>query len=111
MESVIAISQALERVKSRQLDIARQWPSNAKSNTKRNGTHVLDARALLDLAVTRSCVEYKSKEAVFTQGDPATSALYLQESGVKPSVVNEIVACLCGVLLAAERSARSQGNR
>jgi hypothetical protein len=110
MESTIAINQASERVKSKQQDIARQWPNNAKSKTKRNGTHVLDARALLDLAVTRDCVEYKSRQAVFTQGDPATSALHIQESGVKVSVVNEIVACLCGFLLAAERFARSQGN-
>ena len=31
---------------------------------------------------------YGSKEIVFTQGDPATSVLYIQEGGVKLAVVN-----------------------
>jgi CRP/FNR family cyclic AMP-dependent transcriptional regulator len=34
-------------------------------------------------------VEYESKVAVFIQGDPAASVLYIQKGGVKVTVVNE----------------------
>ena len=32
---------------------------------------------------------FKSKETIFTQGDPANDVLYIQEGGVKLTVVNE----------------------
>jgi hypothetical protein len=102
------MGQASEGVKSRQVDAAREWPNNLKSGTKRKGTQAFDVRALLDLAVTQNCVEYKSKEIVFAQSDPATSARWVQEGGVTLS--QEIVACLCGFLLTVERFARPQGN-
>ena len=34
-------------------------------------------------------MKFGSKVAVFTQGDPATSVLYIQKGGVKVTVVNE----------------------
>src|ERR1700732_514284 len=52
---------------------------------------VFDAQAFLDSAgVARKVAEFKKKAAIFSQGDPAKSVLYIQKGGVKLSVVNEI---------------------
>jgi CRP/FNR family cyclic AMP-dependent transcriptional regulator len=51
---------------------------------------VFDAQAFLDSAgVARSITEFKKKETVFSQGDPAKNVLYIQTGGVRLSVVNE----------------------
>jgi len=39
--------------------------------------------------VARRVTEFKKKEAVFSQGDPAKNVLYIQTGGVRLSVVNE----------------------
>jgi CRP/FNR family transcriptional regulator, cyclic AMP receptor protein len=50
-----------------------------------------DAQAFLDSAgVARRVKEFKSAEGVYSQGDAAKSVLYLQEGGVKLTVVNEV---------------------
>ena len=49
-----------------------------------------NAQAFLDSAgVARKVTEFKKKEAVFSQGDPAKDVLYIQKGGVRLSVVNE----------------------
>jgi CRP-like cAMP-binding protein len=48
----------------------------------------------------RKVSKFQSKKPIFTQGDPATSVIYIQEGGVKVSVVNtmgkEAVVALLG---------------
>jgi CRP/FNR family transcriptional regulator, cyclic AMP receptor protein len=49
-----------------------------------------DAQAFLDSAgVARKVTEFKKKEVVFSQGDPAKNVLYIQKGGVRLSVLNE----------------------
>ena len=52
---------------------------------------VFDAQAFVDSAgVARKVVEYRGSQKIYCQGDPATNVMYVQKSGVKLSVVNEI---------------------
>src|SRR5882672_12164631 len=49
-----------------------------------------DVQSFLDSAGLRRKVEkFRGKETVFGQGDPAKTVMYIQEGGVKLSVVNE----------------------
>jgi CRP/FNR family cyclic AMP-dependent transcriptional regulator len=51
---------------------------------------VFDVQAFLDSAgVARRVVEYRKSQKIFSQGDPAASVLYIQQGGVRISVVNE----------------------
>ena len=51
---------------------------------------VFDAQAFLDTAgVSRKVAEFRKKETIFSQGDPAKNVLYIQKGGVRLSVVNE----------------------
>ena len=51
---------------------------------------VFDAQAFLDSAgVARKVAEFKKKEAIFSQGDPAKHVLYIQKGGIRLSVLNE----------------------
>jgi CRP-like cAMP-binding protein len=60
--------------------------SNRKSAQKSS----FNAQAFLDSAgVARKVTEFKKKETVFSQGDPARNVLYIQKGGVRLSVVNE----------------------
>ena len=57
-----------------------------KPNDKSN----FNAQDFLDSAgLARKVVEFKKKETVFSQGDPAKNVLYIQQGGVRLSVVNE----------------------
>jgi CRP/FNR family cyclic AMP-dependent transcriptional regulator len=48
-----------------------------------------DAQTFLESAgIQRKVVEYPKKSAIFGQGDPATHVMYIQQGGVKLSVVN-----------------------
>ena len=52
---------------------------------------VFDAQAFLDSAgVARKVRALKEAEVIYSQGDDATSVIYLQEGGVKLTVVNEV---------------------
>jgi CRP/FNR family transcriptional regulator, cyclic AMP receptor protein len=85
-----AVDQRLTDLKAMRAAMPRSWPSNATSRTKVEHNQAFDAQAFLNSAgVARKVVEYGSKVAVFTQGDPATSVLYIQKGGVKVTVVNE----------------------
>jgi CRP-like cAMP-binding protein len=49
-----------------------------------------DAKSFLDSAgLGRTVTKFRAKETVFAQGDPATGVMYLQEGGVRLTVVNE----------------------
>jgi CRP/FNR family cyclic AMP-dependent transcriptional regulator len=62
-----------------------------KSNLKLKLELAFDAQAFLDSAgVARKVVEYRRSQKIYSQGDPATSVMYVQEGGVKLSVVNEV---------------------
>jgi CRP/FNR family transcriptional regulator, cyclic AMP receptor protein len=52
---------------------------------------VFDLKSFLDSAgLGRKVEKFRAKEAVFTQGDTAKNVIYIQEGGVKLSVVNKI---------------------
>lgn len=56
---------------------------------KANGNTLFDAQVFLDSAgLSRKIVEFRRKETVFAQGDPAKNVMYIQKGGVKLSVVN-----------------------
>jgi len=66
------------------------WPSKTKFETTRNEKQRFDVQMFLNSAgVGRKVLELKSRETIFTQGDPATSVLYIQEGAVKLTVINE----------------------
>src|SRR6202158_5462178 len=51
---------------------------------------VFDVKLFLDSAgLGRKVGKFRGKETVFTQGDPAKNVMYIQEGGVKLTVVNE----------------------
>jgi CRP/FNR family cyclic AMP-dependent transcriptional regulator len=56
--------------------------------SKHKGT--FDAQAFLDSAgIARKVVGYRRGEVIFTQGDPCESVLYIQQGGVKLSVLSK----------------------
>src|SRR5579859_1378223 len=55
------------------------------------GSSAFDAKLFLDsTGLGRTVGRYAAKETIFAQGDPAKSVIYIQEGGVKLSVVNEV---------------------
>jgi CRP/FNR family cyclic AMP-dependent transcriptional regulator len=68
-------------------------PSSTSIKSKRKSTQkpAFNAQAFLDSAgVARKVAEYQSSQKIYSQGDPATSVMYVQKGGVKLSVVNEV---------------------
>jgi CRP/FNR family cyclic AMP-dependent transcriptional regulator len=62
-----------------------------KSNKKLKHKLAFDAQSFLDSAgVARKIVEYRKSQKIFSQGDPTTKVMYVQQGGVKLSVVNEV---------------------
>jgi CRP/FNR family transcriptional regulator, cyclic AMP receptor protein len=62
-----------------------------KSKIKSKGKTAFDVQAFLDSAgVARKVVEYRRRQTIFSQGDPATTVIYVREGGVKLSVVNGV---------------------
>src|SRR5216684_3603163 len=65
--------------------------SKTKSKIKLKERHAFDAQAFLDSpGMSRKVVEYRKSENIYSQGDPATSVMYIQKGGVRLSVVNEV---------------------
>jgi CRP/FNR family cyclic AMP-dependent transcriptional regulator len=59
-----------------------------RSNSKWNGDS-FDAQKFLDTAgVARKVVEYSRGESIYSQGEAASTVMYIQKGGVKLSVVN-----------------------
>jgi len=66
-------------------------PSNIKSKRKSTQKRAFDAQAFLDSAgAARRVVEYRRSRKIYSQGEPATSVMYIQNGGVKLSVVNAV---------------------
>jgi CRP/FNR family transcriptional regulator, cyclic AMP receptor protein len=66
-------------------------PGTAKPNIKLKQKPAFDAQAFLNSAgVARKIVEYRKLQKIFSQGDPATGVMYVQQGSVKLSVVNEV---------------------
>jgi CRP-like cAMP-binding protein len=64
---------------------ARRSPKKAKSRNR-----AFDVQLFLDSAgVGREVCKFRRKETVLAQGDPAKNVMYIQEGGVKLTVVNE----------------------
>ena len=64
---------------------------STKSRRKSAPRHSFDAQAFLDSAgVARQIVKFRRSEKIYSQGDAAKGAKYIQTGGVKLSVVNEV---------------------
>jgi CRP/FNR family transcriptional regulator, cyclic AMP receptor protein len=62
-----------------------------KSKTKLKEKYPFDAQTFLDSAgVARKVLQYRKSQEVYSQGDPAEAVMYLQQGGVKLSVVNQV---------------------
>ena len=62
-----------------------------KPNSRLRQKLAFDAQAFLDSAgVARKVVECRRSEKIYSQGEPATSVMYIQAGGVKLTVVNEV---------------------
>jgi CRP-like cAMP-binding protein len=65
--------------------------SKTKSQEKLKEKPAFNAQAFLDSAgVARKVLQYRGSQRIYSQGDPATSVMYLQKGGVKLSVVNAV---------------------
>jgi CRP/FNR family transcriptional regulator, cyclic AMP receptor protein len=63
----------------------------ARNPRKRNGTAAFNAEAFLESAgVARKIVEFPRQATIFAQGVPAKTVMYIQQGGVKLSVVNGV---------------------
>src|SRR5438093_8722225 len=70
---------------------SRKRKSQRKSKRKSREKNGFDAQAFLDSAgVSRKVVVYRKLQKVYSQRDFSTSVRYIQEGGVKLSVVNEV---------------------
>jgi CRP/FNR family transcriptional regulator, cyclic AMP receptor protein len=68
-----------------------EGPAPKKSNGVSEKKDAFNAQAFLDSAgVARNVKEFQTAEVIFSQGDDAKSVMYIQEGGVKLSVVNEV---------------------
>ena len=64
--------------------------SNIKTAIKTKPIDAFKAQAFLDSAgLSRKIVEYRKSQKIYSQGEPAKSVLYIQNGGIKLSVVNE----------------------
>ena len=65
--------------------------ATVRDGGKGNGKAAFDAQAFLESAgVARKIVEFPRRTTIFAQGVPAKTVMYIQEGGVKLSVVNEV---------------------
>jgi CRP/FNR family transcriptional regulator, cyclic AMP receptor protein len=63
----------------------------SSSKTTTNKKHIFNSRLYLaSSGVARKVAEYQRSEKAYSQGDPATSVMYIQKGGIKLSVVNEV---------------------
>jgi len=65
--------------------------SKTKSSIKLKEKRAFNVQAFLDSAgLAREIVQYRRSQQIYAQGEPATSVMYIQNGGVKLSVVNEV---------------------
>jgi len=61
------------------------------SNSVKSLQQAFNAQAFLDSAgLSRRIVEFKRRQVIYGQGDPADDVLYIQRGGVKLCVINEM---------------------
>ncbi len=64
--------------------------TGVQSLKKPKGPRAFNVHTFLDSAgLTRTIVEYRRPQKIYSQGDPATTVMYIQEGGVKLSVVSK----------------------
>jgi CRP-like cAMP-binding protein len=64
--------------------------NKASNRLKADAKMAFNAQDFLDSAgVARKVAEFRKKETIFSQGDPAKNVLYIRKGGVRLSVVNE----------------------
>jgi CRP-like cAMP-binding protein len=69
-----------------------EYPSRSVARPKKANSSVpaSDVELFLDSAgLRRKIGKFRRKETVFAQGDPAKNVMYIQQGGVKLTVVNE----------------------
>ena len=70
------------------LEISRHAPNTPNMKSKRKNT--FDPQVYLEsVGASRTAKNFKRKQPIFSQGDPADSIVYVQNGGVKLTVVNE----------------------
>jgi CRP/FNR family cyclic AMP-dependent transcriptional regulator len=70
------------------LEIFRHAPNPPNMKSKRKNT--FDPQVYLEsVGASRTAKNFKRKQPIFSQGDPADSIVYVQNGGVKLTVVNE----------------------
>src|SRR5690348_18003805 len=80
--------------------IASSHPKNSKRKPKEK--LVFDAQAFFDSAgVSRKVIQYRKSQKIYSQGEPATSVIYIHDGGVKLSVVNDVGKEAVAAILAA----------
>ncbi|MGA8100779.1 MAG: Crp/Fnr family transcriptional regulator [Candidatus Acidiferrales bacterium] len=75
--------------------------TSIRSDATRKTAPAFNAQAFLDSAgLAKTIVEYRRRQKIYAQGDPATTVMYLRKGGVKLSVVSkegkEAVVALLG---------------
>jgi CRP/FNR family cyclic AMP-dependent transcriptional regulator len=64
-------------------------PRSNKPKINLKGKNAFSAQAFLDsVGIPRRIAKYRRSQRIHSQGDPATDVLYIQQGGVKLSVVN-----------------------
>jgi CRP-like cAMP-binding protein len=64
---------------------------NSKSKRKSKQKLAFNVQAFLDSAgVARRVEEFQKSQTIYSQGNPAKTVMYIQEGGVKLSVVNDV---------------------
>jgi CRP/FNR family cyclic AMP-dependent transcriptional regulator len=66
------------------------WKSPDHSEMKSKRKNTFDPQVYFEsVGASRTAKNFKRKQAIFSQGDPADSIVYVQNGGVKLTVVNE----------------------
>jgi CRP/FNR family cyclic AMP-dependent transcriptional regulator len=66
-------------------------PRNPKSKLEPKDKNALNVKAFFNaMGVKRRIVGYQKSQRIYSQGDPATTVLYIQHGSVKLSVVNTV---------------------
>jgi CRP/FNR family transcriptional regulator, cyclic AMP receptor protein len=90
MQTAIAVDLRSAGVKVLQAAPPNRRPDKTRFKTIVEKKQVFDAQSFLDSAgLGRKVHKFRAKETVFAQGDPAKQVMYIQEGGVKLTVVNE----------------------
>jgi len=72
--------------------VARRAPAKVRRSPQKATSRIpaFDVQSFLDSAgLGRKVDNFRKKQTVFAQGDPAKNVMYIQEGGVKLTVVNE----------------------